>query len=193
MFRVHTPIIRSIRCWVAAYGFLHRVFGWEPLRGSCVRCGWCRTAPSAPYTRPTQRISRPPPIQKLDAENHMLQLNIWCSWWWAYVPETCRAKNTSIKLPCCIKLPFHIISICPSFALLPVVPFMKSLSGFREVNFGWGGGDLLVQFEVQYYARIFNLWTWKKYHIFSISIRRYFPTFLSASLEYFETRGFKKI
>ena len=26
MFRVHTPIIRSIRCWVAAYGFLHRVF-----------------------------------------------------------------------------------------------------------------------------------------------------------------------
>ena len=28
MFRVHTPIIRSIRCWVAAYGFLRRVFGW---------------------------------------------------------------------------------------------------------------------------------------------------------------------
>jgi len=28
MFRAHTPIIRSIRCWVAAYGFLHRVFGW---------------------------------------------------------------------------------------------------------------------------------------------------------------------
>jgi len=35
-----------------------------------------RTAPSAPYTRPTQRLSRPPPIQKLGAENHMLQLNI---------------------------------------------------------------------------------------------------------------------
>ena len=35
-----------------------------------------RTAPSALYTRPTQRLSRPPPIQKLDAENHMLQLNI---------------------------------------------------------------------------------------------------------------------
>ena len=29
-----------------------------------------------PYTRPTQRLSRPPPIQKLGAENHMLQLNI---------------------------------------------------------------------------------------------------------------------
>jgi len=27
-------------------------------------------------TRPTQRLSRPPPIQKLGAENHMLQLNI---------------------------------------------------------------------------------------------------------------------
>ena len=29
-----------------------------------------------PYTRPTQRLSGPPPIQKLGAENHMLQLNI---------------------------------------------------------------------------------------------------------------------
>ena len=28
MFQVHTPIVRSIRCWVAAYRFLHRVFGW---------------------------------------------------------------------------------------------------------------------------------------------------------------------
>ena len=35
-----------------------------------------RTAPSVPYTRPTQLLSRPPPIQKLGAENHMLQLNI---------------------------------------------------------------------------------------------------------------------
>jgi len=33
-------------------------------------------APSALYTRPTQRLSRPPPIQNLGAENHMLQLNI---------------------------------------------------------------------------------------------------------------------
>jgi len=33
-----------------------------------------------------------------------------CSWWWAYVPGTCRAKNTSIKLPSCIKLAFHFIS-----------------------------------------------------------------------------------
>ena len=40
----------------------------------------------------------------------MLQLNIWCSLWWAYVPKTCRAKNTSVKLPYCMKLAFHIIS-----------------------------------------------------------------------------------
>jgi len=68
-----------------------------------------RMAPSVPYTRPTQRFSRPPPIQKLGAENHMLQLIIQCSWWWTYVPETCRAKNTSIKLPSCIKVAFHFI------------------------------------------------------------------------------------
>ena len=67
-------------------------------------------APSAPHTRPKQRLSRPPSIQKLGAQNHMLQLNIWCSWWWAYVPETCRAKNTSIKSPCCMNLAFQIIS-----------------------------------------------------------------------------------
>jgi len=35
--------------------------------------GAVRTAPSAPYT---QRLSRPPPIPKLGAENHMLQITI---------------------------------------------------------------------------------------------------------------------
>ena len=35
-----------------------------------------RTAPSAPYTRPTQRLSRQPPVQKLVAGNHLLHLNI---------------------------------------------------------------------------------------------------------------------
>jgi len=67
-------------------------WSWEPLHMSCVRCRWCH-APSAPYTRPTQRLSRPSPIQKLGAENHMLRLSIWCSWWWVYVPEACRARN----------------------------------------------------------------------------------------------------
>ena len=117
MFRVHTPIIRSIRRWDAAYGSLNRVFGCVVvLRAAAgvvftVRMVPCdRTAPSAPHTRPTQRLSRPPSIQKLGGENHMLHLNVWCSWWWAYVPETCRAKNILIKLPRCIKLPFQIIS-----------------------------------------------------------------------------------
>jgi hypothetical protein len=36
--------------------------------------GAARLAPHHP--RCTQRFSRPPPIQKLGAENHMLQLNI---------------------------------------------------------------------------------------------------------------------
>ena len=87
MWRVHTPIIRSITC------------------GYC-----CAKAPSAPYTLSTQRLSRPPPIQKLGAENHTLQLNIQCSWRWAYVPKTCQAKNILKKLPSCIKLAFHFIS-----------------------------------------------------------------------------------
>ena len=54
--------------------FLDGWWSWEPLCRSCVRCGWCRrTAPSAQYTRPTQRLSRPPSIQKLGPENYMLQ------------------------------------------------------------------------------------------------------------------------
>ena len=73
--------------------------------------GVCRTATSAPHTRPTQLLSRTPSIQKPGAENHMLQLNIWCSCWWAYILETCRAKNTVIKLPCCIKLAIQTISL----------------------------------------------------------------------------------
>jgi hypothetical protein len=34
------------------------------------------TAQSTPHTQPMQRLTRPTPIQKLGAENHMLQLNI---------------------------------------------------------------------------------------------------------------------
>ena len=64
--------------------FLDALWSWEPLRRSCVRWGWCR-ATSAPYTWPTQRL-------------RMLHFNVWCSWWWAYVLETCRAKITLIKI-----------------------------------------------------------------------------------------------
>ena len=38
MFRVHTPIIRSIRCWIAAYGFPHRVFGWVVALSAAALC-----------------------------------------------------------------------------------------------------------------------------------------------------------
>jgi len=38
------------------------------------RTGLNSTTPSKLYTRPTQRLSGPPPIHKLGAENHMLQL-----------------------------------------------------------------------------------------------------------------------
>ena len=54
------------------YVFLARHDSGTYVHNGAVR----RTAPSAPYTRPTQQLSRPPPIQKLGAENHMLQLNI---------------------------------------------------------------------------------------------------------------------
>ena len=79
-----------------AYHQEHRMFGcsiwfsapsfWMGggLESRCVGCvygagGAVRTAPSAPHTRPTQRLSRPPPIQNLGAENRMLQPNILCS------------------------------------------------------------------------------------------------------------------
>jgi len=29
-----------------------------------------------PYTRPTQQLATPPPVQKFGAQNHMLQLNM---------------------------------------------------------------------------------------------------------------------
>jgi len=44
------------------------------LESRCV--GRVYGADGSPYTRPTQRLSRPPPIQKLGAENHTLQLDI---------------------------------------------------------------------------------------------------------------------
>ena len=114
MFWEHSPSSGAsdveLHHMVLCTEFLDGWWSWEPLHRSCVWCGLCRATTSAPHTQPTQRLSRPPPIQKLRAENHMLQLNIYCSWWWAYIPETCRAKNRSIKLPCCTKLAFHIIS-----------------------------------------------------------------------------------
>jgi len=53
--------------------YAHGVYGADGAVPCRARHG---TAPSAPYTRPTQRLSRSPPTQKLGAENHKLQLNI---------------------------------------------------------------------------------------------------------------------
>ena len=53
-----------LSCSVWFSEFLDGWWSWEPLPRLCVRCGWCM-APSALYTRPTQQLSRPPPIQKL--------------------------------------------------------------------------------------------------------------------------------
>ena len=54
--------------------FLDGWWSWEPLRRSCCTVRMVH-GKSAPYTWPTQLLSRPPPIQKLGAENHILQLN----------------------------------------------------------------------------------------------------------------------
>ena len=69
---VSTSILRSLRliCWVIScvvllwynlcwcYGVVW--LGWCGIRMQAEAC----TTPSAPYTRPTQRLSRPPPKQK---------------------------------------------------------------------------------------------------------------------------------
>jgi len=45
-------------------------------QGNFIDIFLARHVSGAPYTRPKQRLLRPPPNQKLGAENHMLQLNI---------------------------------------------------------------------------------------------------------------------
>ena len=89
MFRVCTPIIRSIRCWVAAYGFLHRPHHThDPRSGS---------QDHHPSTNSVQKTICCNSTSNAPDEGCMR-------------PKTCRAKNTSIKLPSCIKLAFHFIS-----------------------------------------------------------------------------------
>jgi len=64
------PIIRNIRFWVAAYGFSAPSF-WMGggLDSRCIGCVYGADVA-------VRRLSRPPPIQKLGAENHMLQPKI---------------------------------------------------------------------------------------------------------------------
>ena len=64
----------SYSIWFSALSF------WmgDGLESRCVGhvygadCAVHGTAPTTPHTRPTQRLSRPPPIRKLSAENRML-------------------------------------------------------------------------------------------------------------------------
>ena len=57
VFRAHTPIIRSIKCWVAAYGFLHRVCGRVVVLGAAawVVCA-VRMVPSGPVLYPVNSM-----------------------------------------------------------------------------------------------------------------------------------------
>ena len=57
LFRAHTPTIRNVRCWVAAYGLLHRVFGWvavlssqdrHPSKNSMQKTICCNSTSDAP-------------------------------------------------------------------------------------------------------------------------------------------------
>jgi len=64
----------------------------------------------------------------------------WCRA--AYVPETCRAKNTSIKLPSCIKLAFHFISWGRCTVKQPskiAVFWVLTLSSLREMCWSFRG------------------------------------------------------
>ena len=91
--------------------FLDGWWSWQPLRRSCVRCGWCRARQHTHRTHDLRSGSQDHhPSKNSVQKTILLQLNIQYSWWWAYISETCRAKHISIKLPCCIKLAFHIIS-----------------------------------------------------------------------------------
>ena len=126
--------------------FLDGWWSWDPLRRSCLRCGWCR-APSAPYTVALNTTTHPKTrCTKPYAATHHLMLMM------VYVPETYRAKNTSIKLPSCIKLAFHIISWgrCRS-----INPQHALLFNSKPVHISWGGwGWVGVWFTLNLYQEL---------------------------------------
>ena len=55
----------------------------------------------------------------------MLQLNIHCSWWWAYAPETCRAKDISVN---------YFVAWSWHFTLCKLYLYVPKRSGFRYFN-----------------------------------------------------------
>jgi len=70
------------------------------LESRCVGCVYGTDGAVHGTTHPKARCRKP-----YAATQHLMLLMM------GYVPETCRAKNTSIKLPSCIKLAFHFISL----------------------------------------------------------------------------------
>jgi len=135
----YTPIIRSIRCWVATYGFLHRVFVMDGgLESRTVHT--TNTAALKSTTHPKTRCRKP-----YVATQHLMLLMMG-----VYVPETCQAKNTSITLPSCIKLAFHFISYPVLFQNIscrfqlpdppPPPPFIYIIFFFNFISGGRGWG-----------------------------------------------------
>ena len=92
MFRVHTPIIRSIRWYLR-----------------CLRCRWCRAARHHPHRKHDLRSGS----QDHHPSKNSVQKTICCNST-SNAPDDGRmypkSKNTSVKLPSCIKLAFHFIS-----------------------------------------------------------------------------------
>jgi len=90
MFRVHTTIIRSIRCWVAAYGFPHRVFGWVVvLRAAVCKVRMVPCARHHPHHKSDLRfISTKPTVNTVRREwTRTVYIQNWTSWRLRYEPE----------------------------------------------------------------------------------------------------------
>jgi len=98
MFWVHTPIIRSIRSWVAAYGFVDRVFGWVVvLRAEAEACN-TDTTPTQPRriskTHQTKKSTTNVVIQQKSRK--LLKMDVLMS-------ETCWAHKERNKIASDIK------------------------------------------------------------------------------------------
>ena len=127
MFREHTLIIRSIRCWVAAYGFLHQVLVWVVvvfLTQYCARdkiekneMGWsgvhvaglaCNadTTPTQPHrisnTHRTKNVTTNVVIQQHSCKLLMMDI---------LISETCWAHKKWNKIASDIKLVFYSSTI----------------------------------------------------------------------------------
>jgi len=86
------------RFWVETYGFLHRSFWiFGGLESRCVGRVYGADGAVHPSKNSVQKTICFNSTSNAPDDGE-------------YVPETCRAKNISIKLTCCIKLAFRVIS-----------------------------------------------------------------------------------